>query len=208
MGFRLLRDEITSGPPPPAPGEDDPCDLPGSNCERRFDRVRKDMFRYALFAHALGLPQNQCTVDGPDPDDEPDGVDEACQNDPNSGFNVPVTNSGIADFPGGDMMVTLGAFDNADGDPVGSRLMQATTLLHEFGHTAELTHAGIQVLTTPPTPREKNCKSNYLSVMNYLFQLRGLPDADGKPQVDLSRAQDPNPFISEFQLPDGSPLGA
>ena len=29
----------------------------GNDCERRFDRVRKDMFHYAFFAHALGLPR-------------------------------------------------------------------------------------------------------------------------------------------------------
>ena len=57
--------------------------------------------------------------------------------------------------------------------------MQAGTLMHESGHNFELTHAG-----PPKFPvREPNCKPNYLSVMNYLFQLRGLPqeDAQGVP---------------------------
>ena len=41
-----------------------PVDTEGAcepNCERRrFDRNRKDMFHYLLFAHALGLPKNFC----------------------------------------------------------------------------------------------------------------------------------------------------
>ena len=61
----------------------------------RFDRNRRDMFRYALFAHAVGLPKEPClkadgSVECAVPADTPD-------------FKVPVTNSGIADFPGGDL---------------------------------------------------------------------------------------------------------
>ncbi|MCK7510070.1 MAG: hypothetical protein MZV70_42560 [Desulfobacterales bacterium] len=48
------------------------------------------MFRYALFAHALGLPKSEEPAD--------------------AGFHVPRTNTGVGDFPGGDVMVTLGAF--------------------------------------------------------------------------------------------------
>ena len=68
-GFRFLRDEVfsvTPTPPvtnPPTPLEDY-CDAPGYTCDRRFDRNRKDMFRYALFAHALGLPKSE-EPDGP-----------------------------------------------------------------------------------------------------------------------------------------------
>src|SRR5262249_43783671 len=150
-GFRFLRDELLG-----------------------FDRNRKDMFRYVLFAHSLGIPVDSCL--------KPDGVttDVACQNDSQNhpNFHVPVTNSGIGDFPGGDLLVTLGHFDDADGIPVGSPFMQGSTVMHEWGHTFELTHAG-----TPTVPREPNCKPNYLSVMNYLFQLRGLPDDGGVPRM-------------------------
>jgi hypothetical protein len=80
-------------------------------------------------------------------------------------------------------MVTLGAFPDAAGRPVGSPYMQGATLMHELGHNFELTHAG-----APQTPAEPNCKPNYMSVMNYLFQLRGLfNDAEpGVPHMDFS----------------------
>jgi hypothetical protein len=179
-GYRFLRDQILSEPPlphPPMPGDEDPCDVPGNSCVRRFDRDRRDIFRYALFAHFVGLPKDPCL--------NPDGsANAACQRDKvnHPGFNIPRTNSGIADFPGGDLLVTLGGFDDTDGFPIGSSFMQGATLLHELGHTFELTHAG-----PPHNPREPNCKPNYLSSMNYLFQLRGLPNEQGVAQMDFSR---------------------
>lgn len=142
-----------------------------------FDRNRKDIFHYVLFAHSLGIPREDCLNEDGSPD-------LACQ-DTNPDFHVPRTNSGIADLAGGDVLVTLGAFDDAEGLPVGTTFMQASTLMHELGHNFELTHAGLQSLD-PAVPREPNCKPLYLSVMNYLYQLRGLPDADGKIQLDYS----------------------
>ena len=71
--------------------------------------------------------------------------------------------------------------------------MQASTWLHESGHNGNLRHGGIN-------PAEANCKPNYQSVMNYLFQTRGvICDASatlapacvagmaGQPVIDLSR---------------------
>jgi hypothetical protein len=161
-GFRFLRDELLG-----------------------FDRNRKDMFRYVLFAHSLGIPVESCL--------KPDGTSDFVCQDTNPNFHVPVTNSAIGDFPGGDLLVTLGHFDDADGFPVGSPFMQGSTTMHEWGHTFELTHTG-----TPVIPREPNCKPNYLSVMNYLFQLRGLPDTNGIPRMDFSR--EVNKAINEFSL--------
>ena len=187
-GFRFIRDELVD----PLQTEEN-CEVAGSpNCDRRFDRNRKDMFRYALFAHSLGLPKEPCL--------EADGsADAACQQS-NPDFHVPRTNSGVADFPGGDLLVTLGAFDDGAGKPIGSAFMQASTLMHELGHTFELTHAG-----PPQLPREPNCKPNYQSVMNYLFQLRGLLTDDSVTHADFSReALGP---IDENFLVDGA-LGA
>jgi hypothetical protein len=176
-GFRFLRDEVLSVTPPPGiaappPGEE-LCEQPGYTCNRRFDRNRKDMFRYVLFAHALGLPKSE---DPADPD-----------------FHVPRTNTGIGDFPGGDVMVTLGAFADTAGNPVGTPFMQASTLTHELGHAFERRHGGEAF--------EPNCKPTYLSVMNYLYQLRGLLDDGGKPHLDFSRAI--NQPIDETSLFDG-----
>ncbi len=180
-GFKFLRDQLVNTPPPLNTDGSDPCDSPtaddgpGSACERRFDRNRQDIFHYVLFAHAVGLPKAAClNADGTS--------DEQCQAT-NPDFHVPRTNSGVADVPGGDLMVALGAFPDVSGRPVGTPFMQGATLMHELGHNFELTHAG-----TPQSPPEPNCKPNYMSVMNYLFQLRGLfNDLDaGVPHMDYS----------------------
>jgi hypothetical protein len=178
-GFRFFRDELLNQPSSTFPPECEAAGNDGSGgpCERRFDSNRKDMFHYVLFAHALGVPREDCV------DDEDGGIDEACQ-DTNPDFHVPRTNSGVADFPGGDVLVTLGGFNNSLGEPIGTEYMQASTLMHELGHNFELTHGGVRTF-----PRESNCKPNHLSVMNYLFQLRGLfdsPDPDALPVVDFS----------------------
>jgi hypothetical protein len=143
-GYRILRDQPLNYP------TEEACVLAGSSCTRRFDSNRKAMFRYALFAHALGLAR---------PDDP----------------HVPRQTSGIADFIGGDLMVTLGFFDGF----VGSSEMQASTLMHELGHTFGRRHGGPQ--------GQPNCKPNYQSVMNYLFQIGLLINANGDAEVGYSR---------------------
>ena len=146
--------------------------------DERFDNNRKDMFHYVLFAHALGLPKS---------------ADETSLD-----FHVPRTNTGVADLPGGDAMITLGAFDDISGRPVGTPFMQASTLLHELGHNFWRRHGGEFL--------QPNCKPNYLSVMNYMFQLRGLLDNAGVPHVDLSgQALDP---LSEAALLNLNPSPA
>ena len=174
-GFRFLRDEVLVAPE----GQD--CDAPGSACERRFDRNRKDMFRYALFAHAIGLPKaEEPCLDATGAAVPPNGTTGLCDGSlrSNPGFHEPRTNTGVGDFPGGDVMVTLGAFSDTDGLPVGTPFMQASTLMHELGHNMERRHGGGAF--------EPNCKPTYLSVMNYLYQLRGLLDDAGKPHLDFS----------------------
>ena len=76
--------------------------------------------------------------------------------------------SGVADtpFPGMNFLVTLGApgwpIDPTTGEPVGSLDQQTGTFMHELGHNFGLTHGGGNDAI--------NCKPNYLSIMNYLFQ--------------------------------------
>lgn len=180
-GFRFLRDE-------PLTLTDDDCESLeqdgdiNTSCERRFDRNRKDIFRYALFAHALGIPKSE---------DEfmADGTSA------NPDFHVPRTNSGVGDWAGGDLLITLGAFDDNDGNPVGTDFMQASTLMHEWGHNFGRRHGGDLF--------EPNCKPQYLSVMNYLYQLRGLPDVNGVPRLSYNTG-DPEVSLSELSLSDGS----
>ena len=76
---------------------------------------------------------------------------------------------------GGDFLVTLGLWDNTNF--VGSDFGVASTTMHEFGHTFGLGHGGDAL---------PNCKPNYLSVMNYMFQLGGLVDAAGVPHLGYS----------------------
>lgn len=136
------------------------------NLQPRFAQNRKDVSRYLLFAHALAGPFGTNGKPLPDP------------NNPSSA--LPRSFSGIADRPGGDIMITLGLWrsDIAENDQVGSTLVQAGTLMHELGHNLNLSHGGLA--STP------NCAPNYPSVMSYLYQTRGLTDANGVPQIDYS----------------------
>ncbi len=159
-GFRFLRDQVTHVNGAAVLDFDDTlCGTPGTACTRRFDPNRQQTFHYALFAHAIGLPKSEDKL--------------------SADFHVPRTNAGVADFPGGDVMVTLGGFLDLDGLPVGTPFMQASTLMHELGHNLELRHGGGAL--------EPNCKPTYFSVMNYLYQLRGLLDDGGAPNLAFSR---------------------
>jgi len=69
-----------------------------------------------------------------------------------------------------------------DGDGLEDRTLgtvqeQAGTLMHEFGHNLQLCHGGI---FDPPlfTQCNANFKPNYISIMNYAFQTRGIPPTD------------------------------
>jgi VCBS repeat-containing protein len=202
-GFRFLRDDVlrvTPTPPPTTPPTplEDYCDQPGYTCERRFDSVRKDIFRYVLFAHQIGLPKSEepcLDASGTAVPVNPATLrcDAPLRDNPD--FHVPRTNTGVGDFPGGDAMVTLGAFNDHDGLPGGTPFMQASTLMHELGHTLERRHGGEAF--------EPNCKPTYLSVMNYLYQLRGLLDDRGVPFLDFSGNAYAGAPVDETSLTDG-----
>lgn len=94
------------------------------------------------------------------------------------------TGSGFSDLGGQDSLITLGLW-GADGQP---DTVQAGTVMHEVGHTLGLSHGGSYndspgsyVLNFEP-----NCKPNYQSVMNYLFQVDLLQDASGNQVLDYS----------------------
>ncbi|MFD3942973.1 hypothetical protein [Streptomyces sp. NPDC058579] len=75
------------------------------------------------------------------------------------------TSGGIAEYDGdtrrggNDFVVTLGSFRGSTIDEAGGwRPAEASTFMHELGHTLGLGHGGGDSI---------NCKPNYLSVMNY-----------------------------------------
>jgi sugar lactone lactonase YvrE len=85
--------------------------------------------------------------------------------------------SGYSDLGGQDSAVTLGLWETAPNQNMSTRAnVIAGTFFHEVGHTVGLTHGGRYYDTSGsyiPT-YEANCKPNFQSTMNYLFQLDGV----------------------------------
>jgi hypothetical protein len=85
--------------------------------------------------------------------------------------------SGYSDLGGADSAVTLGLWLTAPNQDMSKRAnVLAGTMFHEIGHTLGLSHGGLYYDTPGsyvPT-FEANCKPNYQSIMNYLFQLDGV----------------------------------
>ena len=134
----------------------------------------------------------------------------------------PTSTSGHSDFGGGgDSIVTLGLWgaDDIAGcqkDPsvpaavycdnqVGTTTVQTGTWAHELGHALSLTHGGTYYndpVNNPSSPTyDINCKPNFGSVMNYLFQVRGF--ADGT--IDYSGQLLPN--LNEATLSESFGVG-
>jgi hypothetical protein len=88
--------------------------------------------------------------------------------------------SGIAELPGNDFVVSLGApgwaVDPITGHTTGNLFQQDGTLMHELGHNLNLGHGGGD---------GHNYKPNYLSVMSYAFQF---PSTVANRPLDYSRS--------------------
>ena len=91
--------------------------------------------------------------------------------------------SGISrDLPASDFLVTLGGWTRFSKE-VGTVLEQAGTLMHELGHNLSLKHGGND---------HGNYKPNYISIMNYAFQTRGVRISGSDGNFDYSRFQLPS----------------
>jgi len=73
----------------------------------------------------------------------------------------PSCSSGVAQLPGLLHLVSLGCFSGE----TGTFSNQVGTFIHEFGHNLGIHHGGFQ---------SQNYKPNYISVMNYHYQLGGI----------------------------------
>ncbi len=90
----------------------------------------------------------------------------------------PGGSTGVAEIDGNDLIVSLG--NNSLSESPQSELnklinFQAATLMHEFGHNLGLRHGGFE---------DQNYKPNYYSIMNYEYQLWGLPHTNSLDEGD------------------------
>lgn len=95
--------------------------------------------------------------------------------------------SGYAEINGDDVIITLGNWGLNSTNPESLNYLvniQASTMMHELGHNFGLNHGGADY---------SNNKPNHLSVMNYLYQLSGLPEI-GNNEGDR--------FLSSVYMPD------
>jgi hypothetical protein len=105
------------------------------------------------------------------------------------------TGSGFSDLGGGDSLISLGLW-GTDGQTVP---VQSGTLMHELGHSLGLTHGG-SYADTPGSYAltfEGNCKPNYQSVMNYLFQVDLLTDSVSLTDSVLDYSSEPLATLNE-----------
>src|SRR5205814_1822741 len=88
------------------------------------------------------------------------------------------------------VVMTLGLwrFTNPEDAQVGSKILQASTLLHELAHNLWGYHGGekLEYDLLGNITKGLNCKPNQQSVLNYLYHATGVLDRFGKATVDLS----------------------
>jgi hypothetical protein len=108
--------------------------------------------------------------------------------------DIPGSTSGIArGAAASNFIVALGSFTSQ----VGTQAEQAGTFMHELGHDLGLKHGGGD---------DVNKKPNYLSVMNYMFQMTGVRKNGGYGVFDYSGAA--LPTLIEGSLDESAGIGS
>lgn len=103
------------------------------------------------------------------------------------------SSSGEAYINGLDLLVTLGPTYWGDVDSS----LRVGTFIHELGHNLGLLHGGNDNV---------NFKPGYLSIMNYSYQLTGVPRTGASPSFSYSRVT--TPTLNESALVETAGLGA
>jgi uncharacterized repeat protein (TIGR01451 family) len=129
------------------------ADRASPNCAKIL-AAKRLVFRYMIFGHTYAKTPGSS------------GISELGFRDPAG--NPTNGNPGDTSLGGNDFMVTV--WPNTFGAAAiaaagGQRAAEASTFMHEFGHTLALQHGGGDGF---------NCKPNYLSVMNYMFQFASI----------------------------------
>jgi uncharacterized protein YjbI with pentapeptide repeats len=177
----------------------------------RFDKNRYGLVHLVVYTHMRGKPKSLPCIDasgGFTIYDNPTTQMCAVAANPNFeplDYHVPTSSSGAGDLPGWKAIISLGRWEGRLGTP----FVRASTTFHELGHHLGLWHGGgaAKLQNTQQglvKSVEPNGKSNYLSIMNYLFQSRGLLSDSTVPptaRIALSSAAI-SPQIKEGSLKD------
>ncbi|MFT4165091.1 MAG: hypothetical protein QM650_07585 [Microlunatus sp.] len=95
-----------------------------------------------------------------------------------NGYNGGTSSGNAFNIPSDSFLVTLGRWSGG-----GTPDERVGTFVHEFGHALGLKHGGND---------DSNYKPNYLSVMNYSFQLDGVPKTNGTKYFGYSSVKLPS----------------
>lgn len=168
------------------------------------DNPRRFTHRYMLWTHqqVAGETWSGCAeLPGNDSQVSLGGWNYRCVGGTTPGFTCNVdadcAGTGATCTPAGD----IDGDGLADGD-VGTVQQQAGTLMHELGHNLELQHGGGDWT---------NNKPNYISVMNYTFQLGGIspgdPDGGGPLTARIDYSRQALPTLVESDLSEAAGIG-
>jgi hypothetical protein len=222
ISFRLLSDmtdgceggSLTSGNAGPGQYVESLYDLKAAH----FDSKEHAAYHYIIFSHAEGCDTVTHCLN--------DSHTGACPTAGGCG-TVAYGSSGHSEINGNDFIVSLGNTINDDeafltsqapgGTPFG-QLIVGGAFMHELGHNLGLHHGGGVSSTADPsmcvppdcedectTPGEPNYKPNYLSVMNYRYQLNGIETAGtlGSPVPTATRLDYSTQVLPAAVVSDG-----